>query len=79
VAQLFVFTRRIDGAMNERLYQTATVYASSQREAEKILADEFEHLRTPGRDDPPLRDLPEFDISSVELDAPKLVTLSHTQ
>ena len=79
MAQLFVFTRLVEGAMNERLYQTATVYASSQREAKQILADEFDRLRTKGRDDPPLRDLPEFDISSVELDTPKLVTLSHTQ
>lgn len=43
------------------------------------MAEELKTLRTPGRDEPPLGDLPAFDISSVELDEPKLVTLSHTQ
>lgn len=79
MAFLFVFTRQVHGAMDELLYQTATVYASSKREAEKILAEELEALRMSGRDELPLRDQPAFNISSVELDRPKLVTLSHTQ
>ena len=77
---IFMLSRNVDGDNGEKLMQNVAVYATTQEEAQAIVADQFARLRRVSRSaERAYQTTPDFHVEKISLDQPKLITAGITR
>lgn len=78
-SSIYVFNRLLHGEEEHLYAQTVSVFAPDLGTARRLLVEDLARLRADGdREDQILQPEPDWDVSSILLDEPKVITFAVT-